>query len=990
SHGWPGAAERRHVQRAAQQVGGAGQAGAAHAVPGADHHWMRGDGHDQEGYFPLQAQRAGHQHYEAVGWRAADSQDIVVQGVPSDQEHRHDVPQAALRARGLGRRPGARARPPAEVFPGATFLMIDHVGWLKQVKVLGGGKRAGTGTIQLGLKFFCLSNFIGALFQLKKMRDSAAKARESGESGSCEQSKKCAQNAFKHALLVLQTAHLSRLRETHDALVGAAGVVTSAMDVMAQWPEKKAPAKPIADAKLSADAKTVTQQPLHLARPTHMTEQAPGAGGGHQLWPGEPPQPYPPNLPDLLRAPLNGMHFPFFRMDECDEEAADGGQRGSTLPEGTNFGLGGRHTPSMPAWERGPRSSSLPSEAPRSASAPSASGPRRQDGSWHEQRPSGATGQGPELYKGTDGSGELFRGSVDEGPAGKGQEGIGGGEEGGDDWDSMMFPQIPQIVTRRGPRLGRDSGSLLMQRSAAQRAAGRQWAKWSADNAVRRLTGELGRTRARLEAAEQALGAVIGDDEVAHRLQAMLPALQATLGGWTPSWLERLRRNVALHAEAQGMDIVAASAAELRSAQRGPRLERRAAADGALRADAPPFVPLGPIGAGAPGGGVPHTPHDANQLLADLIAYAAPMQEALLGEGCQHAQTDGIDTELEAADGGSGGPQLGGPQGAAAARARDLAELHDAFVEEVFVSANEAFGVQDDLNQLMADLAAELGGEADSRYAAAAEPGPGTGGFSPPKSQSQGRGEFEKPHDAEVNAAGIAELDALYAAAGGTALVHGSGARARGGFAQEAALGGGTAGTSEPIGLSEAAGGEVLLQTSEGTNSSAVAAEAVAEQDACADLSAGDLRERHSEPSPTAPEKASGQWRSASDELRGATSALLMDLEAQLAAVWEWADPRRPAGAGAPESEYARAARAAAPEPWQQGPPDEPARPPNGDRHGQPRRRAPRHRDQREYAGGPTEVEVHDDQGVQACCQLFPGTGGQGQAVKGASSCLMQ
>ncbi|CAK0815126.1 unnamed protein product, partial [Prorocentrum cordatum] len=406
--------------------------------------------------------------------------------------------------------------------------------------------------------------------------------------------------------------------------------------------------------------------------------------------------------------------------------------------------------------------------------------------------------------------------------------------------------------------MARDGAECAPMRSAAQRAAGRQWAKWSADNAVRRLSGELGRTRARLEAAEQALGAVIGDDEVAHRPQAMLPALQATLGGWTPSWLERLRRNVALHAEAQGMDIVAASAAELRSAQRGPRLERRAAADGALRADAPPFVPLGPIGAGAPGGGVPHTPHDANQLLADLIAYAAPMQEALLGEGCQHAQTDGIDTELEAAYGGSGGPQLGGPQGAAAARARDLAELHDAFVEEVFVSANEAFGVQDDLNQLMADLAAELGGEADSRYAAAAEPGSGTGGFSPPKSQSQGRGEFEKPHDAEVNAAGIAELDALYAAAGGTALVHGSGARARGGVAQEATLSGGTAGTSEPIGLSEGAGGEVLPQAPEGTNSSVVAAEAVAEQGACADLSADDQRERHSEPSPTAPEKASG------------------------------------------------------------------------------------------------------------------------------------
>lgn len=136
----------------------------------------------------------------------------------------------------------------------ATFLMIDHVGWLKQVKVLGGGKRAGTGTIQLGLKFFCMANFFAGLIQLKKIKDAAAKARESGEPGGAEQSK-CAKTAFKHALLVLQCAHLSRWRETHDALVGAAGVVSSAMDMMAQWPEKKAPAKPITDAKPVADAK---------------------------------------------------------------------------------------------------------------------------------------------------------------------------------------------------------------------------------------------------------------------------------------------------------------------------------------------------------------------------------------------------------------------------------------------------------------------------------------------------------------------------------------------------------------------------------------------------------------------------------------------------------------------------------------------------------------------------------------------------------------
>ncbi|CAK0808659.1 unnamed protein product, partial [Prorocentrum cordatum] len=47
-------------------------------------------------------------------------------------------------------------------------------------------------------------------------------------------------------------------------------------------------------------------------------------------------------------------------------------------------------------------------------------------------------------------------------------------------------------------------------------------------------------------------------------------------------------------------------------------------------------------------------------------------------------------------------------------------------------------------------MAAELDGEADFLHAAAAEPAPGTGGFSPPKSQSQGRGEFGKLHDAEV------------------------------------------------------------------------------------------------------------------------------------------------------------------------------------------------------------------------------------------------
>ncbi|CAK0880968.1 unnamed protein product [Prorocentrum cordatum] len=49
-----------------------------------------------------------------------------------------------------------------------------------------------------------------------------------------------------------------------------------------------------------------------------------------------------------------------------------------------------------------------------------------------------------------------------------------------------------------------------------------------------------------------------------------------------------------------------------------------------------------------------------------------------------------------------------------------------------------------------AELLAEFDGEVDFLHAAAAEPAPGTGGFSPPMSQSQGSGEFGKLHDAEV------------------------------------------------------------------------------------------------------------------------------------------------------------------------------------------------------------------------------------------------
>merc|ERR1719198_2599847 len=133
----------------------------------------------------------------------------------------------------------------------ATFMMIDHIGHLKQWKIIPGGKRAGTGTIQLGLKFFCFSNFIAAIVQLKKLWTMRKNQDEKAEA----QRKKSMETVGKHLLLMLQTAHLSRLYETSDVLVGLAGIITSGMDVLAHWPERKVDAKPSAPTRPDAKEK---------------------------------------------------------------------------------------------------------------------------------------------------------------------------------------------------------------------------------------------------------------------------------------------------------------------------------------------------------------------------------------------------------------------------------------------------------------------------------------------------------------------------------------------------------------------------------------------------------------------------------------------------------------------------------------------------------------------------------------------------------------
>eukprot|EP00434_Breviolum_minutum_P025941 symbB.v1.2.022934.t1/scaffold2056.1/size90925/8 len=130
------------------------------------------------------------------------------------------------------------------------FLITDHIGMLKQWKILSGGKRAGTGTIQLGLKIFTFCNFVGVVTQLKKIMDIGLKEEKR------DQLAKSWEAVVKHSLLMIQTSHLSLLYQTHDAFVGLCGIITSSIDCYAQIPFKpKAWLHAVADAKDTKDAK---------------------------------------------------------------------------------------------------------------------------------------------------------------------------------------------------------------------------------------------------------------------------------------------------------------------------------------------------------------------------------------------------------------------------------------------------------------------------------------------------------------------------------------------------------------------------------------------------------------------------------------------------------------------------------------------------------------------------------------------------------------
>ena len=103
------------------------------------------------------------------------------------------------------------------------------------------------------------------------------------------------------------------------------------------------------------------------------------------------------------------------------------------------------------------------------------------------------------------------------------------------------------------------------KRTAAERKERRRWAAFAADQAVHSLSRQLAQTRARLKDFETALTATMENEEFADRVTALAPALLKMLVGTRPTHEEKLRRNVALHAEATGMMVGKASTLSHRS-----------------------------------------------------------------------------------------------------------------------------------------------------------------------------------------------------------------------------------------------------------------------------------------------------------------------------------------------------------------------------------------------------------------------------------------
>lgn len=108
------------------------------------------------------------------------------------------------------------------------YLLCDHLAWLKQQKIVTSGASAAD-TIKRGMAFFLVCNGTAAIINFKKYN----KEKDEGKKSTALTA------TFKHLLICIQCAHNSAIYETHNALVGFTGVLSSLIDTRTQWPALK-------------------------------------------------------------------------------------------------------------------------------------------------------------------------------------------------------------------------------------------------------------------------------------------------------------------------------------------------------------------------------------------------------------------------------------------------------------------------------------------------------------------------------------------------------------------------------------------------------------------------------------------------------------------------------------------------------------------------------------------------------------------------------
>ena len=119
---------------------------------------------------------------------------------------------------------------------------------------------------------------------------------------------------------------------------------------------------------------------------------------------------------------------------------------------------------------------------------------------------------------------------------------------------------------------GRPAPESSAHRSSCERRFAQRAAAAAASRGMARLRQELEDTTRRLGTLAAILGLADTGCDILDRLLAIAPALRDLLLGVQPKDVDILRRNVALHAAAVEGTFSSASVAQLRVAQKGPRL----------------------------------------------------------------------------------------------------------------------------------------------------------------------------------------------------------------------------------------------------------------------------------------------------------------------------------------------------------------------------------------------------------------------------------